>query len=345
MAQPTPLHGYRPPAPDPGAVVAWPDAFGTRFTLFVDTEEEFDWRAPLRRTGYGVTAIAALPAAGRRFADHGVPLTLMVDYPIATDPHAIACVAAVLEDSRSAVGTQLHPWVNPPFDEVVSAANSYAGNLPEALEAAKIDALTAAIETAFGAAPRVYRAGRYGMGPHTLQLLAARGYLVDSSMRSRYSYDADGGPDFAAIGNAAFRTGPDHALVELPLTTVHTGLLRSGGERLYRGVQRIPRGRGLLARARLLSRVALTPEDMPLADAREAVAVALGEGLRLLTFAFHSPSLMPGHTPYVRDAADLARFWRWWDVILGDLERRGVAPASLDETIAAAGLPAAYSRR
>ncbi|PMZ78898.1 WalW protein, partial [Pseudomonas sp. FW306-2-11AD] len=81
----------------------------------------------------------------------------------------------------------------------------------------------------------------------------------------------------------------------------------------------VPKGRGLFARTHLLARVALTPEDMPQHDALEAIAVAVGEGVRLLNFSFHSPSLVPGHTPYVRDAADLAAFYGWWEAILSDL--------------------------
>ncbi len=333
MAVAAPPRGYRPAAPAPDDLIDWPDGFGTRFTVFVDTEEEFDWDAPLARETHGVSAITALPAAHRRFAERGVPLTYMVDYPIATDARAIDILGAAISDGVSAVGTQLHPWVNPPFDEALTSANSYAGNLPEATEAAKIDALTDTIAAAFGKRPVAYRAGRYGIGPSTLRLLAARGYLLDSSMRSRYSYAEDGGPDFAEIANHAFRVGP---MIEVPLTTVHTGLARGGGTRLYRLLGAIPKGRGLFARAGLLSRVALTPEDMPVKDALEAIAVAVGEGLRLLNFAFHSPSVAPGFTPYVRDAADLARFHAWWDAVLADLARRGVRAASVDQIITAA---------
>lgn len=345
MVDPASSDGYRPSPPAQADRIVWPPSFGTRFIVFVDTEEEFDWNAPLRRTGYGVSAIDALPAAHRRFAERDVPLTLLVDYPIATDPRAIACVQEVLADHRCTVGAHLHPWVNPPFDEMVSAYNSYAGNLPQEIEAAKLDVLTDAIESAFAIRPRSYRAGRYGIGPATLGLLASRGYVVDSSMRSRYCYAADGGADFGAIDNNAFCTGLGGAVIELPLTTAHIGLFRRGGEGLYRGLQRVPRGRGIFSRLGLLSRIALTPEDMPVEAALEAIAVVLGEGLRLLSFAFHSPSLKPGHTPYVRDAEDLARFHHWWDRILEDLQRRGVAAASLDEVIAAAGLPAAPGGR
>ncbi|WP_443025208.1 polysaccharide deacetylase family protein [Sphingomonas sp. QA11] len=337
--------GYRVPPPPAADLIAWPEGFGTRFTIFVDTEEEFDWNAPLGRDTHGLSHVAAIPEAHRRFADRGVPLTYMVDYPIATDPQAIDMLSAVLADGVSAIGTQLHSWVNPPFDEALTPANSFAGNLPEALEAAKIDALTAAITAAFGAVPRAYRAGRYGIGPATFGLLAARGYVLDSSIRSAYRYSDEGGPDFGAIGNHAFRAGPGGAIIELPLTTVFTGFARRGGIGLYNALGRLPKGRGIFARTHLLSRVALTPEEMPLADALEAVAVAVGEGVRVLNFSFHSPSVAPGHTPYVRDAAGLRAFHHWWDRIFADLERRGVAPASLREIIDTAALPPASALR
>lgn len=336
MATPDPVAAFRPLAPARADLVAWPEAFGTRFIVFVDTEEEFDWAAPLSRDAHAVSAVAAIPEAHRWFADHGVPLTYMVDYPIVADARAVDLLRTACADRVSAIGAQLHAWVTPPFEEALTSFNSYAGNLPRALEAAKIDCLTEAIAAAFGTRPIAYRAGRYGIGPNTLSLLAERGYRLDSSMRSRYTYAVDGGPDFSAIGNAAFHVGSGSGLIELPLTTVHTGVLRRQGAALYRALGSVPKGRGLFARAGLLSRVALTPEDMPLHDALEAIAVAAGEGGRVLNFAFHSPSLVPGHTPYVRDAADLAAFYGWWAAVLNDLARRGIAAASLDQVIAAA---------
>jgi hypothetical protein len=327
---------YRVPPPGADSLVAWPADFGTRFTVFCDVEEEFDWRRPLSRANRSTGAIAALPAAHRRFADRGVGWTCMVDHPVATDPAAIEALAPVAADARSAIGAQLHPWVTPPDEEAVTPANSYAGNLPPALEAAKIDALTQALTTAFGARPLAYRAGRYGIGPATIGLLAERGYRIDCSVRAGYDYRANGGPDFRAVGNGAYRVG---GLIELPFSTIFTGALRSRGAALHRVAARMPRGPGMLARTGLLNRVSLTPEDMPLAEALEAVSIAIGEGQRLLCFSFHSPSLVPGNTPYVRDAADLAAFHRWWDAMLDHLGRLGAAPASLAQILAAADQP------
>ena len=85
--------------------------------------------------------MAALPAAHARFVGHGVAMTYLIDYPIATEPVAIGAIRAIMAQGSATIGTQLHPWVNPPFDEIIGVRNSFAGNLPPALEAAKLDRL------------------------------------------------------------------------------------------------------------------------------------------------------------------------------------------------------------
>lgn len=331
---------YRVPAPPRDVLVRWPAAFGRRYVVFVDVEEEFDWSAPLDPRHRSVSAMRALPDAHARFAEWGTGLACMVDHPVASDPTAVDILHGVIADGRSSIGAQLHAWVTPPYAAPVQG-DSYPGNLPRALEAAKLDTLTDLLTAQFGKAPVAYRAGRYGLGSATLDLLAARGYRIDSSVRARYDYSVDAGPDFSAIGNAAYRAG---AIVEIPVTTVFTGRMRSLGPKLYPRLHGIPHGRGLFARTGLLQRVALTPEDMPIAEALVAVRIAVEEEhLPLLCFSFHSPSLEPGHTPYVRDTADLAAFWRWWDRVFDLLDRLGVRPATLDEVDTAARHEAAES--
>ncbi|WP_241527225.1 WalW protein [Sphingomonas turrisvirgatae] len=326
--------GSRPAIPEPGALLSWPEGFGTRFTVFVDTEEEFDWTKPLARENRSTEAMRALPQMHALFADHGVGPAYMIDHPIATCAMSVDVLTSILADGRSAIGSQLHPWVNPPHDEPVTPFNSFVGNLPRDLEAAKLTALTEAITQAFGRRPVMMRTGRYGIGPNSLELLAAEGYRVDSSMRSGYDYTQEGGPDFSRIGNHAFRTGMGD-LVELPLTTVYTGALGKGGAGLYRALGRLPKGRGVTSRLGLMTKVALTPEDMPIGDALEAIRVAVGEGVRLLMFSYHSPSAAPGYTPYVRDAGELRAFREWWVRAFALLAQLNVATASHDDILAA----------
>jgi hypothetical protein len=58
--------------------------------------------------------------------------------------------------------------------------------------------------------------------------------------------------------------------------------------------------------------------------------------LRLLDFSFHSPSLSPGHTPYVRTQDDLDDFYEWWREVLEHLEARNVKPVDIDGLLQAA---------
>lgn len=327
---PVTLHRMRFTAPASARIV-WPASFGRRFLVTVDVEEEFDWRQPFSRDARGVGAIAALPAMHARLAAAGVGPLYMIDHPVAADPWASAIVAGVLGGGTE-IGAQLHPWVNPPHDEAPGRAASFAGNLPSRLEAAKLDALIAAIEAGTGRRPRAYRAGRYGLGPATFDLLAARGFRVDTSMRARYDYRRQGGADFGAIDGTPFHL--PNGLIEMPLSTIDIGRWRGGGQTLHGLAGYVPRGRGLLARAGLLSRVPLTPEGVDAAEAVQAIQVA---DAQLLVLSFHSPSLVAGHTPYVRDASDLARFHRWWDDVFAALRSAGYAPASLADVIAAAG--------
>ncbi len=331
-----PARPYRPPAIAPADRFVWPERFGTRFGIFVDTEEEFDWSAPLSRDNRSVTAMSALPGAHQRFADRGVAVVYLVDHPVATSPLAIDALHRILEDGVSAIGAHLHPWVTPPHDEDINPHNSFAGNLSPELEAAKLDALGAAIVAAFGKAPRIFRAGRYGIGPSTWALLAERGYAIDSSVRARFNYSQEGGPDFSACGCEAYRAGSKGALLELPLTTIFTGPARRCGQALHAALGTVPRARGAASRMRLLDRVSLTPEGVPLSDAIRAIDVALGAGQRYLNLSYHSPSVVPGMTPYVRDKADLATFEAWWDGVLDHMERRGVRSVGEAELVAVA---------
>lgn len=323
----------RPPAPEDMIVLA--PAFGTRFMLFVDTEEEFDWNAPFSRSGHGVTALDGMAKGQAYFSAAGVKPVYVTDYPVIDSDAAADTMGRWLADGMADIGAHLHPWVNPPHVEQVNDANSYVGFLPEAVEREKLEVLCRRIEDRLGRRPMAYRAGRYGVGPNSARLLEEAGFRLDSSVRSRFDYSHQHGPDFTGLPQQPYWAGPGRKLVELPLSTAFTGLLRRGGERLYRAGQSAAPIAGALSRARLLSRVPLTPEGVPLRDAIEAIDALIEEGVRVLNFSFHSPTLEPGHTPYVRDETDRIAFYRWWDAVLSHLRRRNVLPATLDQLLGA----------
>lgn len=324
------------PAPDQTA--RFREGFGQRFIVTVDTEEEFDWNAPLDRHRHTVRTIPALRRFQSFCEEFEVVPSYLVDYPIASSPLAAEAIGAAVRDGRAEVGVQLHPWVNPPFTEEVNEHNSFAGNLPYALEREKFARLHAEICRNFQTSPLLYRAGRYGLGPDTAQILKEFGIAIDTSVRARFDYSGEGGPNYRQHPLQPYWADGSRQLLEVPLTTVYWGPLRRFGNLIYPGLWRTPRLRGVLARARLLERIPLTPEGVTASEALRGVDVAINEGLPVLVFSFHSPSLAPGHTPYVRNEDDLDALYDWWRQLFTHLAARGVRPTSGAEIVAGVAL-------
>ncbi len=169
-------------------------------------------------------------------------------------------------------------------------------------------------------------------------MLADLGFRCDTSVRSGFDYREGHGPDYRAAPLYPWwvRTARG-SMLEIPVTTVFGGLLGRKGPRVYHHMARNGTHVGAaLARLGLVERIALTPEGIPAERAIKAIDIAVGARLPVLNFSFHSPSLQPGNTPYVRSAADLDLFYRWWDVVLDHLARRGVEATTAAEIFAMA---------
>jgi hypothetical protein len=305
----------------------------SRFIITVDTEEEFDWNAPFQRSGYGTGHIAYISRFQQMCEGFGIKPIYLIDYPIACDPDAIALFRQWIDADTCEIGAQLHPWVNPPHVEDVNVHNSYACNLPKELERQKLEMLFAQIEKAFGVKPVIYRAGRYGAGPETISVLEELGVKIDTSVRTLFDYSEHQGPDYMYSSLIPYWL-IDNKVMELPLTTVFAGILRFGGRTFFSQIFPSPASRLLLSRLGLLERIALTPEGIPQEKAIEAIDISLDLGLPVLNLSFHSPSLAPGHTPYVRNDADLEKLYAWWQGVFAHLLARGVVPSSGHDLVA-----------
>lgn len=311
--------------------VTFREGFGQRFVLTVDTEEEFDWDKPLDRTSHSLVTVPALQKFQQFCEGFGVVPIYMLDYPVATSDAAAEALCPAIAEGRAEIGVQLHPWVNPPFREELSEFNSYAGNLPEDIERDKFNRLRDTIEERFGAAPLIYRAGRYGVGPNSAAILSEAGLAIDTSVRTNFDYSFAGGPNFRKHPLRPYWIDREAKLMELPLTTVYWGPLRQMGDWLYPRLWRAPSLRGALSRVGLLERIPLTPEGVTTDEAIRGTDIAIDEGLPVLVFSFHSPSLAPGHTPYVKSESELDDFYDWWRSLFTYLARRNIAPTSIRE--------------
>ncbi len=277
-----------------------------RLITVIDTEEEFDWTRPFDRRQTGVSHMSRIGELQAVFDAQGVTPVYAVDFAVASQPAAVDALAGIADDGRALIGAHLHPWVTPPFVEEVNARNSYPGNLPADLERGKLEALTERIAELFGRRPTIYTAGRYGIGPNTFGILEDLGFTVDLSPMPSFDYRGDGGPDFSRYGQRPGWFGPTRRVLCIPNTSALVGHMPRLNLRLLSSAVMHVRLRGLkipsvLSRLGLVERIALSPEGYSLNEMRRLTRDLFRAGQRLFVLRLHSPSVAPGHTPYVHD--------------------------------------------
>ncbi len=317
-------------------IVAFPTSARPRLVVIVDAEEEFDWSAPFSRANSSVKTIASQFRTQRIFEKFGVCPTYAVDYPVASQEDGFVPLRELMQSGACQIGSQLHPWVTPPHEEVVCERNSFAGNLPADLERRKLEQLTDMIEQNFGSRPKLYRAGRYGAGGATASILKDLGYEVDCSVLPGQPAGAQG-PDYTGGTARPYWLDRDRSVFEIPVTTATLSLAGRFGDTLY-GTLASPLGRSfripaVLARLGVMERIRLTPEGTTLEEAKRLTHRMLKAGHRVFAVSYHTPSLTPGNTQYVRDEKELQKFLGWiegyLDFFLGELRGEASTPLAI----------------
>ena len=313
-----------------------------RCLVVVDAEEEFDWSRDFSRQNVGVTSMRSIGRVQALFDRVGITPVYVVDYPVVSQPDGYQPLKEIHAAGRCLIGAHLHPWVNPPFAEAVNRRNSFPGNLERGLEAAKLRVLGQEIGERFGVEPTIYKAGRYGVGPHTAEILEEQGYQVDVSVCPHVDFSAEGGPDFRAFTPHPYWFGRRRRLLELPMTVGFAGALSRWGWALH-GATSHPRAArlhlgGVLARLRLMEKLWLSPEGYDTGLHRRLVRAQVRNRLTTFTFAFHSPSVVPGHTPYVQTERDLdeflARCRAFFEFFFDEMGGRPTTPAEVRTILA-----------
>jgi hypothetical protein len=318
--------------------VALPASQRPILVAVVDTEEEFDWNAPVDRGQTSVSAMKCLGNAQSIFDQYGIRPVYAANYAVVSQEEGWKPLAEIHASGRCEIGAHLHTWVTPPLEEPLIPANTFQGNLPSAMEWEKLRSTTFALADRLGAQPKVFKAGRYGIGRNTIGMLDQLGYETDMSVAPGFDYAAEQGPDFLAMPAGCAWVGPGRRLLEIPCTGGFTGWWpASSAAALYRAAasplgMRL-RAPGILARSGAVDRIRISPEAFTHTEHRALTGALLQRRERVFSFSFHSTSLEPGHTPYVRTAAALSRFLdslrSYFDYFFGELNGITMTPSAL----------------
>jgi hypothetical protein len=321
------------------APIRMPAASAPRLIVVIDTEEEFDWNAPVDRSETRVSAMDQVGRVQDIFDQYGIKPCYVIDYPVASQEAGNRELKKIFADGRCEIGAHLHPWVTPPFEEPLCPRNTFPGNLERPLELRKLSVLTETIAQQFGQRPTVYKAGRYGVGPNTTSVLHELGYEIDLSLCPPVDFRAAQGPDFSGCHAEPFWFGPELRMLEIPVTGAFVGWAGAMSRPLYNFGQRLKKFKvpGVLARLSAVDRLMLSPEGFDSRDHLKITRDLYRKGVRTFTWSFHSPSVLPGCTDYVRNDQELRRFLDsfrcFFDFFFGQLGGEASSPTQLRDQL------------
>jgi hypothetical protein len=259
---------------------------------------------------------------------HGKP-TYLLSPEVMRDASALEAISHLEGDAE--LGTHLHAEFAEPDAFVPDVTDAFQGNYPRDIERQKLDYLTRLFRKSFGHQPRSFRAGRFGIGRHSLGLLQELGYAVDSSVTPHMDWRRAGAPDvsFRLAGTQPYWPVLDDpervaaqpgALLEVPVT-IRPSLL-----------SRVPVV-GRWAEPKWL-RPGRSNASQLIALARDEIRQAHASTPRtpvVLNCMFHNVEIVAGTSPYAAteqeaDAilADLAGFLEW-------AERHGIKSVGLGD--------------
>lgn len=297
----------------------------TKVFITIDTEED-NWGDYTAKST--VENIAQLPLLQALFNKYEVVPTYLINYPVATISSSIEVLSSFVKDGVCEIGTHCHPWNTPPYIEDLNAQNSMMCNLPYDLLSEKMSNLHEAIKINFGVTPVSFRAGRWGFNEAVARCLIDLGYKVDTSISPFVDWTKYYGPNFRHASTQPYFFNEDNIfqsvtsteLLEVPPTI---GFYQSNFQlcdSLQSTLKKPPLSKlrllGILDRLRLLNFHWLSPE---LSTGEEMVSLAkrfVKSGHNFLNMSFHSTSLLPGKSPFVRDEADLEIFLNKIEIFL-----------------------------
>ncbi len=302
-------------------------------TISIDTEEDnwgsYSW------SGATVENIKELPRVQEVFDRWGARPTYLVNYAPLVDDASARVLGELAARDDVEIGGHCHPWNTPPRTSE-GVHNSMMFRFSESVNLEKVRVVRDAATRELGVTPRSFRAGRWGYGETVSKPLRDLGFDIDCSVSPLIDWSDDGGPDFGEAPYLPFRFDPERplepdpggAMTELPPTI---GFLRGDQVRARRLRRRIERSLlarfkvvGLLSRAGLLTQRWLSPEFATGDEMIRLSSAWLASGMGpFLQLTFHSCTLLPGATPFVRDQNDRTEFLGSIDVLLRHLAGLG----------------------
>ena len=232
-------------------------------------------------------------------------------------------------DGDAELGTHLHGEFAEPGAVEPDVTSVFQCHYDRETERQKLRYLTDLFRSSFGRPPRSFRAGRFGIGRHSLGLLQDLGYTVDSSVTPNMDWRRAGAPE-ASFRRASTQPywpvldDPERAaphagrLLEVPIT------IRPS---LFAWIPVI--GRWAEPRWLRPTRGSVT---RLVEVAREEIRHASSSGRPIvLNCMFHNVEIVPGASPYAKNEAEADAIMNRLAGLLAFAEREGIHSLGLGD--------------
>ncbi len=280
----------------------------------IDTEED-NWG--LSKDKVNLENITLIPKVQEIFDRYNIRPVYLCNTPVVEDDNASAIIKHLFDKGRCEIGMHLHPWNTPPIEEDICEYNTNLKNLPGKLVEKKIQYLKDIIYTKFGTLPIMFRSGRWGAGRDLFKILINSGFKIDSSITPFVSWKKYGdGSDYSSYWpipffwtmNNSSRSScqMDGEILEIPVSIgfnrLHFEICASIRNLLRKALLKNLRLLGFMDYIGIMKDIWLSPEFNNWRDMLLLSENLVKQGINILNFTFHSPSLVPGLTPFVSDS-------------------------------------------
>lgn len=248
---------------------------------------------------------------------------------IMRDAQALEILADL--DGDAELGTHLHGEFAEPDAFEPAVTSVFQCHYDRETERRKLEYLTNLFRSSFGRLPRSFRAGRFGIGGHSLRLLQDLGYTVDSSVTPNKDWSRVGAPaasfrqaptqPYWPVLNDPGRAAPQAGtLLEVPVTIRPSRLA---------GIPLI----GRWAEPRWLRPTRGSVGGL-VAVAREEIGHARSAGADrpiILNCMFHNVEVIPGASPYAKNETEAGGILKRLAGLLAFAQREGILSLGLGD--------------
>jgi hypothetical protein len=318
-----------------------------KFIITVDVEADNFWK---RDTEVALDNIKYLPRFQAMCEKFGFRPTYLVSHEVAANPASVNIVKPWADANSAEIGAHPHVWTSPPITKDIDwemKVHRFWHELDDGELENKLTTTTELISSAFGRKPTSFRAGRWCLDGRVLRILEKLGYLVDSSITPKVSWqrlkgdpDKAGGTDYSHAPERPYHPAYDNVsrageskIWEIPITIIHTYKWAWRDSALENFMLKMEPGfiRGVINSLFFGQKWLRIYPNTYTDDLTEVLMAARRQKMPCINFMIHSSELMPGGSPYAKDEAGVERIYGILDETFAYYKEQGLEAATLSE--------------